>query len=196
MSVNQKFLEKKKNKMGGYDNMNFSISYEQDDNKEVNDSEEMNVLQDIHNEPYISEVNERIESDIEELLNTAKPVSAKNISRSYSSSSYGVLSVINAKTGMRITISKEAYEHIGQPQTVQFLLTDEELIIGKTLSNNSDEFNVKNYKNKGIIYSSSLVKEITDSFNLDYSDRTSITFDKSRFIKGSDDEVILAVKLK
>lgn len=194
MSVNKEFIERRKNELERDDNMDFSIIDEQD-NKEANDSEEMNVAEDTQDETFIDNVNEETESDIEELLNSSKPVSAKNIKRTHSSGS-GVLSVINAKAGMRIAISKECYERIGQPQTVQLALTDDELLIGKTLSNNSDEFNVKNYKNKGIIYSSPLVKEITETFKLDYSNRTSITFDNHRFVKGGDDEVILVVKLK
>lgn len=194
MSVSKEFIERRKNELERDDNMDFSIIDEQD-NKEANDSEKMNVAEDTQDETCIDNVNEETESDIEELLNSSKPVLAKNIRRTHSSGS-GVLSIINAKTGMRITISKEGYERMGQPQTVQFALTDDELLIGKTLSNNSDEFNVKNYKNKGIIYSSPLVKEITETFKLDYSSRTSITFDNHRFVKCGDDEIILAVKLK
>lgn len=194
MSVSKEFIERRKNELERDDNMDFSIIDEQD-NKEANDSEEMNVAEDTQDETCIDNVNEETKSDIEELLNSSKPVSAKNIERTQFSGS-GVLSVINAKAGMRIAISKECYERIGQPQTVQLALTDDELLIGKTLSNNSDEFNVKNYKNKGIIYSSPLVKEITETFKLDYSNRTSITFDNHRFVKGGDDEVILVVKLK
>ncbi|MDB2152487.1 hypothetical protein [Clostridium butyricum] len=195
MSVSKEFIERRKGELERGGDMDFGIIDEQY-NKEFNDSEEMNVTEYVQYKTGIDNVNKQIESNIEELLNISKPVSAKNIKRSHSSGS-GVLSVINAKTGMRVTISKEGYEHMGQPQTVQFALTDDELLIGKTLSNNSDEFNVKNYKNKGIIYSSTLVKEITETFKLDYSSRTSITFDNHRFVKGGgDDEVILVVKLK
>ncbi|ETI90988.1 MAG: hypothetical protein Q607_CBUC00038G0004 [Clostridium butyricum DORA_1] len=169
--------------------MNFSILEES--NEQTSSNVKTNV-EDTLMETYVDEIKE---TSIEEFLNNSKPVSSKNRSRSYSNC-IGAISMVNAKTGMRIVLSAESYEKLGQPNLLQFALTDDELLIGKLLSNNSDKFNVKNYKNKGVIYSASLVKEITEVFSLDYTNRTSITFGEARFITDGVDEPILAVKIR
>lgn len=192
MSINKELLQRRKNELQGDENMNFSIVEEA--NKETNVNVET-VVQDIFMETYVDEAVETKETDIKEFLNNSKPVSAKNRRRSYSDT-IGVLSMVNAKTGMRIVFSKDSYEELGRPDFLQFALTDEELLIGRVLSDNTDKFNVKNCKGKGIVYSASLVKEITEAFSLNYINRTSITFSEARFITEGVDEPILAVKIK
>ena len=187
MSINKESLQRRKNELQGDENMNFSIIEEL--NEQTNSNVETTLM-----DNYEDEAMQTIEIDIKEFLNNSKSVSAKNRSRSYTDS-VGVLAMVNANTGKRIVMSKESYEQLGQPERVQFALTDKELLIGKTLNNGSDKFNVKNYKNKGIIYSASLVKEITEAFSLDYNDRTSITFCEARIINSEINEPILVVKI-
>lgn len=192
MSVNRELLKRRRNELKGDENMNFSIVEESNEKTNINAE---TTVEDTLRETYVDELAETKEISIKEILNNSKPVSAKNRSRSYSNCT-GAISMVNAKTGMRIVISKESYEELGQPNLLQFALTDDELLIGKVLSNNSDKFNVKNYKNKGVVYSASLVKEITEAFSLDYTNRTSITFSEARFITEGVDEPILAVKIR
>lgn len=188
MSINKESLQRRKNELQGDDNMNFSILEES--NEQTNSNIETTLM-----ETYEDGVKKATETHIKEFLNNSKSVLAKNRSRSYIES-LGVLSMVNAKTGKRIVMSKESYQQLGQPEKVQFALTDKELLIGKTLDNASDKFNVKNYKSKGIIYSAALVKEITEAFGLDYSDRTSITFAEARVIKDEDDNQIMIIDMK
>lgn len=193
MSINKETLQRKKELQGDV-NMDFSIVEEMNQETDVN--VETIVTGDTLLETYVDEGVETIEADNKELLINSKSVLAKNRSRSYTDSVGGALSMVNANTGKRIVMSKESYEQLGQPEKVQFALTDEELLIGKTLDNASDNFNVKNYKNKGTIYSVALVKEITEAFGLDYSDRTSITFGEASFINVTDNDLIMVVKIK
>lgn len=190
MSINKELLQRRKNELQGDENMNFSIVEES--NKETNVN---TVVEDILMETYIDDIVETKETHIKEFLINSKPVSAKNRRRSYSDT-IGVLSMINAKTGMRIVLSQKSYEELGEADFLQFALTDDELLIGRVLSDNTDKFNVKNCKGKGIVYSASLVKEITEAFRLDYTNRTSITFVEARFITEGVNEPILAVKIK
>ena len=158
-------------------------------NNEVNNFEEQETL--MSNETVISEEKDIKEDEVSnktkeensievaECIADAVPFSAKNTARSLATK--GVFTLVKAKTGNRAVINKEASEYLQNPSTLQFSYNEDSLIIGTKLPNNNNNFNVKAYKNKSIIYSVPLVREIAERFKLDFSNRTSMTFDEAEY---------------
>lgn len=93
----------------------------------------------------------------------------------------GVMSVVNAETGKRVVIKKDLLDQLGVEDKVQFSFSKGAIAIGAKIINNSNYFNIKMGKNKGNIYSSGLVSEITNLYDLDFSKSTSITFDNVEY---------------
>lgn len=96
----------------------------------------------------------------------------------------GGLSIINAKMGCRITLSSKMFRKLDNPDKVQVLFKEEELIIGNGLPGGNENYSVRKdgkEKIKGQIYNSHLVKEITAEYKLDFSNRTSITFGEVKY---------------
>ncbi|EHI96909.1 hypothetical protein CDLVIII_0171 [Clostridium sp. DL-VIII] len=133
------------------------------------------------------------ETNVTEIVRNATPCSAKNIIRA--TSNKGGFSVIKAQTGNRATIAKQGYEHLGKSSTLQFAFTDTSVIIGANLPNNENDFNVKDSNGKAIVYSTPLVTEIAEAFELDFSNRTSMTFGDIQYTASEDSPVII-VKIK
>ncbi len=87
------------------------------------------------------------------------------------------VSVVNSENGKRVTLSGALLAALGNPDNVQFAADSKEniLYIAEDLGGTQKHQNIKHGK-KGIIYNAALVQKITDSFNIDYSDKTSVTF--------------------
>lgn len=133
------------------------------------------------------------EANVAEIIMKAVPCSAKNSTRA--TSNKGAFSVVKAQTGNRATIAKQGYEHLGKPSTLQFAFTDTSVIVGANLPNNDNDFNVKDSNGKAIVYSTPLVTEIAEAFELDFSNRTSMTFGDIQYTISEDSPVII-VKIK
>ncbi|MDU1006882.1 MAG: amidophosphoribosyltransferase [Clostridium butyricum] len=133
------------------------------------------------------------EANVTEMVRNATPCSAKNITRA--TSNKGGFSVVKAQSGNRATIAKQGYEYLGKPSTLQFAFTDTSVIIGANLPNNNNDFNVKDSNGKAIVYSTSLVTEIAEAFELDFTNRTSMTFGDIQYTNSEDSPVII-VKIK
>lgn len=212
MAINRETLDRIKNRKKEDDDMTFGVDATID--QEVNDSNEDNMTTIERNETYNTseiiedktqdvvtqeeilveaEVDDNEENIAEDVLCNAKSVISKNIVRSISRA--GAISIVNAKTGNRVTIAKECYSAIGNPAKLQFALTDNNLIVGEKVLENNNDFNVKESSGKAIIYSSALVKEITENFSLDFSNRTSITFSDVQY-SNADDVQIMIIKIK
>ncbi|HAT4290000.1 TPA: hypothetical protein I9061_002535 [Clostridium perfringens] len=95
----------------------------------------------------------------------------------------GVISIVSNKSCKRVSISKKLLEELRNPKEVVISYSNDKIVIGTTLPNNSNYFNVKYVRNKGMIYSSELVKEIEAIYGLDFSNRTSITFSEVEYAK-------------
>ena len=78
---------------------------------------------------------------------------------------------------------------------MQFAFSDTSIIIGANLPNNDNDFNVKDSNGKAIVYSTPLVTEIAKAFELDFSNRTSMTFGDIQYTNSEDSPVII-VKIK
>ncbi|MDR3596449.1 amidophosphoribosyltransferase [Clostridium sp.] len=133
------------------------------------------------------------EANVTEIVRNATPCSAKNIIRA--TSNKGGFSVVKAQSGNRATIAKQGYEHLGKPRALQFAFTDTSVIIGANLPNNNNDFNVKDSNGKAIVYSTPLVREIAEAFELDFDNRTSMTFGDIQYTNSENSPVII-VKIK
>lgn len=91
----------------------------------------------------------------------------------------GVILLVNTKSGKRLIIAKSLIGNINK------------LAIGEKLPANENYFTVKDYKGKGVIYSADLVKEISEKFKLDFSNRTTITFEEVEYIEYEDTTVAI-----
>jgi hypothetical protein len=108
----------------------------------------------------------------------------------------GALSIVNSeKNGKRITLSREVTEKLNDPETVQFSFSERQILIAEELPNHNNRFTVKKHGARGVIYSSSLVQEITERFKLDFSNRVSITLHEVKYAKSNGKRVaIITVK--
>lgn len=94
----------------------------------------------------------------------------------------GVMSIIYAKTGKRVTLDKKLLDAIECKDNVKFSFNENLVAIAKELPNNNNSFNIKLGKSKGNIYSADLVKELIKQYNLDFANRTSITFNDVEYV--------------
>lgn len=212
MAVNKERIDKMRNRKKEDGDMTFGVdttidkdtNYSNEDNMKIIEGNETydtseiieDEIQDVATQEAIlvkPEVDDAMESIVTDVLSNAKSVVSKNIVRSIGRA--GAISIINAKTGNRVTIAKECYSAIGNPAKLQFALTDNNLIVGEKVLEDNNDFNVKVSNGKAIIYSSALVKEITENFNLDFSNKTSLTFSDVQY-STTDGVEIMIVKIK
>ncbi|MFF2017798.1 hypothetical protein [Paenibacillus sp. NPDC058177] len=116
-----------------------------------------------------------------------RPAVSRHTSRPVSKKS--VLSVVNHKNGARLAIDVQVIEDIGTPGSVQVALNDEGIAIGEGFTDEYNYFPLMKAANKAIIYSSPLVNEITKSFNLDFSNVSSISFHNVEYLEVGSDTV-------
>lgn len=133
---------------------------------------------------------ENVERSIKDVLENATKSKSKSVTRA--SGKAGVMSVVNADTGIRITFPDAVLEKIRVTEKLQISYnTDERIIaIGENLGNEND-YAIKKSGKKGIIYSANLVRELTEAFKLDFSNRSSITFHDAEYL--NDEESSIAV---
>ncbi len=105
----------------------------------------------------------------------------------------GGISIVNTEGfGKRITLAKGMLEKIGNPKFVSVGLSAEAIAIAPKLPENTSRYKISRHT----IYASGLIDEIVKHFDLDYSDRTSISFSKIDFIEVDKDTVAAIVKIK
>jgi len=105
-----------------------------------------------------------------------RPATSTSVSRG--SVTPGVLSVVNSeKNGKRVSLPRSVMERLNNPKTLQFAFTDEEIAVGERLSGDNATFTPRRDKEgRALIYAANLVREITEHFGLDFTNRVSITF--------------------
>ncbi|RXT08850.1 hypothetical protein [Ammoniphilus sp. CFH 90114] len=87
------------------------------------------------------------------------------------------LTIVNTEMhGKRLTIAQDVLEVIGTQDDVQIAIVENGIAIGSNLSVNNTKFFLRKSGRKGVIYSSELVDELTELFELDFSEKTSISF--------------------
>ena len=141
----------------------------------------------VSNNNELIEENYEIKESVD--LDSFKPSESKTINKC--SAEAGAMSVINSKTGKRIIVSNEIMEKLNKPERVVMSFSEDKIAIGEQLPNNYNYINIKVLKSKGVIYSAGIVKEITDIYKLDFSNKTSITFFHVEYVKYEDNVVAI-----
>ena len=141
----------------------------------------------------VSSNNELVEDDYEIKesidLDSFKPSESKSINKGIAEA--GIMSIINSKTGKRIIVSREIMEKLNKPERIVMSFSEDKIAIGEQLPNNDNYIKIKALKSKGIIYSAEIVKEITDIYELDFSNKTSITFLDVEYVKYEENVVAI-----
>ncbi|AOT72806.1 hypothetical protein [Geosporobacter ferrireducens] len=126
------------------------------------------------NHDDVSLINQAFENAIP-IFDEYSSVDSQSISRVIGSA--GIMSIINSlKNGKRLSFCRDLMLKLKLPERVQIGTNSNSIIIGVKLPFKCNDFKISKTGGKSIIYSGPLVMEITKKFNLDYSNRTSITF--------------------
>ena len=141
----------------------------------------------VSNNNELIEENYEIKESVD--LDSFKPSESKSIKKGIAEA--GVMSIINSKTGKRIIVSNEIMEKLNKPERVVMSFSEDKIAIGEQLPNNYNYINIKVLKSKGVIYSAGIVKEITDLYKLDFSNKTSITFLDVEYVKYEENVVAI-----
>lgn len=140
-------------------------------------------------EKTIEDYSEQI--DLEELrLDTFISSTSSPVSKS-SSVEKGVLSIIFAPTGKRITFDQSLINDLGIDNIIQIGYNDSQLLIGSNLGSQYKNRKLKKQKLKSVLYDAALIKELIKQFTLDYKDVTSRTFDEVSFKQVQGNKVAL-----
>lgn len=164
---------------------NFDIDENWDaDTTDKRDCEEDEVDEDFDDEETEAEMEvEAAEDDGEEALEEIDLEEFQGTQSSVKSRvSTGLVTIVNSKKcGKRVELLEKILTGLNNPAKVEIAFNDKEIAIGEDLNKSGTKFNLKKSGKKAIIYSANLVTNLTKSFNLDYSNRTSITFTEGRY---------------
>lgn len=148
------------------------------------------------NESTLVEIDEHCVNEVKTTGLRVRNSKSKSKTRAAKSPA-GVCTVVNSeKNGKRVTISKELSDELGNIETVEIGFTENGIVVGNKLPENGTEFRFKKSGNKGVIYSSSLVDEVTEEFKLDFSNRVSITFVDAEEIEVDGEHKAFEIKVK
>ena len=104
----------------------------------------------------------------------------------------GGLTVVFAKQSIRLTFSKKLLEMLGYPEEIQIAFLKKKIYIGLEDELGGKYYHLnyvnKNRMSKANIYNAELVRQIKKIYGLDFTQRTSITFPKIKYIE-KDEEV-------
>ncbi|MGN7454457.1 hypothetical protein ACTHPH_06555 [Paenibacillus pasadenensis] len=98
-----------------------------------------------------------------------------------------MLTIINTKRcGKRVAVAEEVKKKLGDPVSIQIAFDDEGILLGENLGLKGDcRFTLRASGKKAVIYSSQLAEEITSLFGLDFSNKTSISFQGVTYLEYS-----------
>lgn len=136
---------------------------------------ETETQQDTHEDFDIEEAIESID------WSALKATKSKAVEKA--SGEEGVCTIVNCKKNgnKRMSLASKVLEAIGNPDVVQVGIMPKGIAIAERLPIDANKFPVKKLGAKKVIYAGALVEEITEEFKLDYSNRTSITFQKVKY---------------
>lgn len=167
-----------------------------DEELELEEEEDFEgFLQEFEEEKDIEELLQESEDEIvdiedlnvndEEVINLLelKPTKSKPSKKLFGEE--GVCTIVNSKQNgnKRIVLSSKVLDEIGNPIEVEVGIMPNGIAISSSLPIETNVFQVRKQGAKKVIYSGALVAELTNEFNLDYSTRTSITFNQVRYEK-------------
>ncbi len=131
------------------------------------------------------------QSELEELeLDLFLPSRSTPVSK-VTSVSNGLVSIIYAKTGKRITFDPTLIEDLGLEETLQVGYNDCHLLLGSNLSPQYKNRKLKKQGKKYVLYDSALIQELISHFKLDYTDVTSKTFNQVTYKQCQGNKVAL-----
>lgn len=143
------------------------------------------------------EENEQIELSQDEQgvdLSEFTPSVCEQLGRAFGEA--GVLSIVNSKkNGKRVSLSRELMEQLANTETVQIGFTDQLIAISEYLGDQYTSYMLRKSGSKSIIYSSELVKQITEKYHLNFTNRTSFTFTEASY-KSQGDKKIAFVNIR
>ncbi len=88
----------------------------------------------------------------------------------------GALTIICSKNGNRLMISKELAEILDLTSAVKMGFIDKDLVLGKCLPGNSNEFSLKKQGEKLIVYSAEAVRLIAQTQQISFENCVSFTW--------------------
>lgn len=101
----------------------------------------------------------------------------KSVTRGGKNSKKGSLTIINsAKNSKRLIISEDVAETLGLKETVKVGFLGKQLLLGKTVPGENNEYKLKQQGKKKVVYSSELVSLITEYQEINFSDTVSHTW--------------------
>ncbi|MGJ9385238.1 hypothetical protein [Salipaludibacillus sp. CF4.18] len=107
----------------------------------------------------------------------------------------GGFSLIYSNNGKRAVLNASFLDMLSHPTTVQFAYSDDVLAIGTYLDERNTNYTLRKSGKNGAIYNAALVKELIDQYELDFSERTSLTFPIMK-TQELDNEVIVFINMK
>lgn len=117
------------------------------------------------------------EIGLEELvLDSFTPSTSTPISK-VASVTKGLVSIIYAKTGKRITFDQSLIDTLGLDEIIQVGYNDRQLLLGSNLDSQYQNRHFRKQGTKYVLYDAALIQELIKHFNLDYNNVTSRTFD-------------------
>ena len=90
----------------------------------------------------------------------------------------GVLTLICSKNGNRLMISKELAETLDLEDAVKLGFISNQLVLGKHLPGESNQFSLKKQGGKLIVYSAEVVQKIVKTLDLEFNGKVSKTWYK------------------
>ena len=142
-----------------------------------------NMIEEYENKETIEETIEKIEEVTQEQqYNLENFKASKSKQKSVIKINQGVATIINTeKSGKRIVFSNNVMEELGNPPKILISCSDNAIAVGERLPDNQNFLSIKYSKTKGTIYSAGIVNELTEMYQLDFSNRTSITFSEVNY---------------
>ena len=160
----EEFLKKKKEEMRSTETQN----------REIAEIQNRQIVE--------TTIKEIAESNEEQQYSLENFKASKSQQKSIIRTNQGAITIVNTKNnGKRVVISKDIKDELGNPSRVLISFSDKEIAIGERLPDNENYLNVKYSKTKGTIYSVGTVNELTEIYQLDFSNRTSITFSEVKY---------------
>ena len=141
--------------------------------------EEMGSTESQNRETTIKEI---AESNEEQQYNLENFKASKSQQKSITRTNQGVVTIINTeKNGKRIVFPKVVMDKLGNPPKILISCSNKAIAVGERLPDNQNFLSIKYSRTKGTIYSAGTVNELTEMYQLDFSNRTSITFSEVKY---------------
>ena len=128
------------------------------------------------------------------IFEKAKTVNIPKVQTASSAYSFGI---VNSKNGKRLTFSKALSEKLGLGETVDILpiIDDGVLLVSANLPFEAASKGAVNKDERKICYAAALVALVTESFKLDFTRRTSMSFSDIT-VEDYEGETIAIVSIK